>query len=62
MYCCTKCGSLIDAGMTEVDCPLGCFSEDEKTTIDLRDIPIQKNNRQSGKILNNVKRYVTFDI
>jgi len=29
MYCCTKCGAVIDLGFTERDCPRGCFDEYE---------------------------------
>lgn len=25
MFCCKKCGALIDLGLTEEDCPRGCF-------------------------------------
>lgn len=29
MYCCAKCGALIDAGYTEYDCPKGCYDDDD---------------------------------
>jgi len=28
MFCCAKCGALIDLGFTEFDCPKGCYDED----------------------------------
>lgn len=30
MYCCAKCGALIDLGGTEEDCPRGCYDTDDE--------------------------------
>jgi hypothetical protein len=37
MYCCKKCGSVIDLGFCETDCPRGCYDHDDDVLEDIED-------------------------